>query len=200
MNSNPSTRTSSLKAARRAVDEGLQSLRTARAVLARSETDVEAAVVALADAEEAQRTVQIVANGVQQQAQGRIAGVVSRCLSSVFDEPYEFRIVFEQKRGRTEARLVFVRNDVEVDPMTAAGGGVVDVAAFALRLSCILLSRPRVRRLMVLDEPFKFVSEEYRVRVRQLLESLAKELQFQFIMVTHIKELETGHVVNLSED
>lgn len=199
MNSSASTQTSSLKALRRTVDEGLQSLRTARALRTRCEKDVESATVALADAEEAQRTVQIVANGVQQQAEGKIAGVVSRCLSSVFDEPYEFRILFEQKRGRTEARLVFVRDDVEVDPMTAAGGGVVDVAAFALRLSCIMLARPKVRRLMVLDEPFKFVSEEYRVRVRKLLEALAKELQFQFVMVTHIKELETGHVVDLSK-
>lgn len=151
----------------------------------------------LQDLLEAQSHAQAIAKGVQQQAHKRIATIVTRCLAAVFDDPYEFAIRFEQKRGRTEARLVFVRNEQEVDPMTASGGGVVDVAAFALRLSCILLSRPPVRRVCVLDEPFKFVSEEYRENVRKLLETLSTELEFQVIMVTHIPEIVTGNVIEL---
>jgi len=84
---------------------------------------------ALVNLETAQEIVQTVAQSIQQQIHTRIADVVSRCLSAVFDEPYEFRIIFEQKRGKTEARLIFVRDEQEIDPMTAAGGGVIDVAA-----------------------------------------------------------------------
>jgi DNA repair exonuclease SbcCD ATPase subunit len=87
---------------------------------------------------------------------------------------------------------------MEVDPMAAAGGGVVDVAAFALRLACLMLHRPAVRRTVVLDEPFKFVSADRRGYVRQMLEDLAEELNVQFIMVTHIEELKTGHVIEIS--
>lgn len=151
----------------------------------------------IVDAEEAQRVAQLVAQTVQQQAHHRIAGVVSRCLQAVFDDPYEFKILFEQKRGRTEAQLVFVQEGQAVDPMTASGGGVVDVAAFALRLSCILLSKPPVRRVLILDEPFKFLSREYHERARLLLESLADELKVQIIMVTHIEALKTGTIIEL---
>ena len=149
------------------------------------------------DAEEALRVCQIVAQAVQQKAHDRIAGIVSRCLEAVFDEPYEFKILFEQKRGKTEASLVFERDGLQVDPLTASGGGVVDVAAFALRLSCLMLSRPTLRRLLVLDEPFKFVSEQYRERVRVMLETLSKDLGVQIVMVTHIEELKMGKVIEL---
>lgn len=148
-------------------------------------------------AEEAQETVQAIAETVQQAAHARIAGVVSKCLAAVFDEPYDFQIEFERSRGRTEARLVFVRNGEPVNPIDSSGGGVIDVAAFALRVSCLLLHRPACRRCIVMDEPFKFVSAEYQDRVRALLESLADDLDVQFIMVTHIDALRAGTVVEV---
>jgi len=166
--------------------------KTLNETLERTRTEVE-------DAATAQELAQQVAQAIQQQAHDQIAEVVSRCLSAVFDEPYVFRIHFERKRGRTEARLVFEREGMEVDPMTASGGGVVDVAAFALRLSCLILNKPPLRRVLILDEPFRFVSEqgEYQSRVRELLETLAREMGVQFIMVTHINELKAGKVVEL---
>ena len=151
----------------------------------------------LTETHEALEVTQHVAEAIQENAHKQIAAVVSRCLEAVFDEPYEFEIIFERKRNRTEARLVFVREGLEVDPMSASGGGVVDVACFALRLACLMLSRPPKRRLVVLDEPFKFVSAGYRDNVRTMLETLAEEMQVQFIMVTHIEELQTGKVIQI---
>jgi len=148
-------------------------------------------------AETAQELAQHVAQVIQQKAHDQIARVVSRCLSAVFDEPYEFRIHFERKRGRTEARLTFDRDGMEVDPMTASGGGVVDIASFALRLSCLILNKPPLRRAMVMDEPFRFVSEEFRDRVKALLETLSEEMKTQFVMVTHINELKMGKVIEI---
>jgi ABC-type molybdenum transport system ATPase subunit/photorepair protein PhrA len=81
--------------------------------------------------------------------------------------------------------------------MEEDSGGVVDVAAFVLRLSCLMLSKPAVRRIIVLDEPFKFVSIEYRDNVRMMLEKLSSDFDIQFIMVTHIEELVTGKEVQL---
>lgn len=149
-------------------------------------------------AEEAQGIVQVVAETIQEEAHNRIAGVVSQCLATVFDEPYEFHIRFERARGRTEARLVFVRDGLEIVPIDASGGGVVDVAAFALRLSCLMLARPANRRVVVLDEPFKFVSADRRPAVRAMLEGLATELGVQIIMVTHIEELRCGTILEIS--
>jgi DNA repair exonuclease SbcCD ATPase subunit len=113
------------------------------------------------------------------------------------DEAYEFRIITEQKRNRTEARAVFVRDGEEFDALSSIGGGVVDVAAFALRVAVILAQDP-VRRLLILDEPMKFVSAEYRPQVRALLETLADELDVQIVLVTHISDLELGKIVRIT--
>lgn len=186
-----------IDAIRARVDEIAADYRAAQRVQHESHSAWARAEDAAVDAEEAQKITQLVAQSVQQQAHDRIAGVVSRCLEAVFDEPYQFRILFEQKRGRTEARLVFEREGLALDPLAASGGGVVDVAAFALRLSCLLLARPPLRRVLLLDEPFKFVSEQYRERVRLMLEKLAEDLDLQIIMVTHIEELKTGTIIDL---
>ena len=151
------------------------------------------------NATKAQKIIQIVAETVQKQVHKKIAGVVTRCLETVFgeDDAYEFEIQFEQKRGKTEANLFFVRNGKEIDPTGGAGGGVVDVAAFALRLSCLLLSQPARRRLLVLDESFKMLSETFRPAVRELLMALARDMNVQIIMITHSMELVAGKVVVL---
>lgn len=188
---------SELDGLRGRVDDRLLDLHAARKQYRASSDEWKLAETAALDAEEAQRVCQMVAQAVQQQAHDRIAGVVSRCLEAVFDEPYEFKILFEQKRGRTEASLVFVRGDQTLDPLTASGGGVVDVAAFALRVSCLLLARPALRRVLVLDEPLKFVSEQYRPRARAMIEKLAEDLGIQFIIVTHDEAYKTGKVVEL---
>ena len=165
-------------------------LKQARQTVIAGELEIDAA-------EEAQQIVQAVAETVQEEAHERIAGVVSRCLAAVFDEPYEFHIRFERARGRTEAHLVFIREGMEINPIDASGGGVIDVAAFALRLSCLMLARPARRRILVLDEPFKFVSADRRGKVRIMLEGLAKDMGVQFIMVTHIPELQCGSIIEL---
>ena len=141
--------------------------------------------------------LQVLVAQVQQGVHNQIATLVSRCLSAVFDDPYEFRIYFEMKRGRTEARLVFERDGLEVDPLTASGGGVVDVASFALRLACLTLSNLPLRRALIFDEPFKFVSPEFRGNLRNLIKSLSEELGVQFIIVTHMDILKLGKVIEL---
>ncbi len=80
----------------------------------------------LTDARKAQEVLQGVAQAVQQKAHERLSAVVSSCLAAVFPEPYEFEIHFERKRGKTKAQLKFRRCDLVADPLTAAGGGVVD--------------------------------------------------------------------------
>ena len=149
--------------------------------------------------EEAQELAQTVAQEVQQQAHSQIAGVVSRCIEAVFGNRYTFQIIFERKRGKTEAELLFFQNGEPMTPMEASGGGIIDIAAFALRLACLNLSRPEKRLTMILDEPFKFVSKIYRPRVRELLETLSEEMSVQIIMVTHEEEYIVGKVIELGE-
>ena len=165
--------------------------------LTRERNLLAAAKPRVADLVEAQGIFQQVAQTIQENAHRQIAKIVSRCLQTVFaDDAYEFQIKFVKMRGKTEARLLFIRDGEEYDPLSSTGGGVVDIASFALRLACLLFSQPQKRRLLVLDEPFKMLSRDYCEAVHEMLLTLAKEMDIQFVMVTHSKELHVGKVVD----
>lgn len=141
--------------------------------------------------------MQLVAEGVQATAHKQITNIVSKCLETIFEDPYEFLIKFEQKRGKTEANLIFIRDGNEIDPIYSSGGGVLDVASFALRLACLVLSKPKKRKILIMDEPYKMLSVEYLDRVAQLLKLMSEELDVQFIIVTHSKFLKIGKVIEI---
>ena len=163
----------------------------------REEKELTSAAKRLECSQTAQEVLQHLAQAVQQMAHGKIADVVSSCLSAVFDDPYQFVIEFERKRGRTEAHLKFKRDGMELDPLSSSGGGAIDIAAFALRVASLVLHRPRLSRVIILDEPMKFVSVEYQTAVRQMLEGLAKDMQMQVVFVTHQENYCCGKVIEL---
>ncbi len=120
----------------------------------------------------------------------RLEQLVSYCLRTVFsDQAYEFRIIFETKRNQVEARMVFLRDGTEVDPLEAAGGGCLDVAVCALRLAVILFHVKRPRKFIGLDEPFRYVSQEYRANLIGLLQELSQRYGVQFFIITHDQDL-----------
>lgn len=169
---------------RKKLDELLARQSAAAATLNRVRQEGIVAKSQLADAELAQGVLQDVAELVQQSAHTRIASVVTRCIEAIFDEPYDFRIIFEQKRGKTEARLAFAQGEMVLDdPLAEIGGGTIDVASFALRLVCLILERPPQRRVLVLDEPFtKIRGAQNRQRMRELVQTLADEFDIQIII------------------
>ncbi len=184
---------------RRTVDRLLEARRRALASAERERSALAAADSAIADVEEAQRVAQAVARTVQQRVHEGLARVVNRCLAAVFEEPYTFSLRFEGKRGRTEARRVFERDGVELDdPLNEVGGGVVDVAAFGMRVGCLLLSRPAPRRFLALDEPFSHVrGRGNKARTREMIVRLAADLGFQILLSTDIPEFQAGTVVEV---
>lgn len=147
---------------------------------------------------QAQSILQDLAQAVQTSAHKRIAGVVTECLHAVFGSVYDFRIDFIRKRGKTEAQLFLIHGGLEVvDATSEDSGGVLDVAAFGLRLACLILSKPYLERVLFLDEPFRFVSASYRENVKNLLTSLSERFGLQIVMVTHQTEYRSGKVVML---
>jgi DNA repair exonuclease SbcCD ATPase subunit len=140
--------------------------------------------------EKAQIIIQKVAKETQEELEFHISDIVSMALSTVFDKPYKFRVEFVIKRNKTECDLLFENDRGEkIDPMTASGGGVVDVATLALRLALWTLQVPRSRNVIILDEPLKFLSKNLLPRAGELLQELSSKLNLQFIIVTHLSEL-----------
>lgn len=152
------------------------------------------------DCQKARQILQEVAEAVQNKALEQIASVVSRCLKTVFaEDAYDFHLRLEPKRGKTEVTILFHKDGVEMaEPLDESSGGQTEIAAFALRLVTIMLSSPKQRRLLVLDEPFKSVhGEMYRNRLAAMLPALAKELGFQIIIATGLDWLKIGKVIEL---
>lgn len=139
--------------------------------------------------ESAQAFIQSVAQATQKELEYHISELGSLAMQAVFDDPYELKLAFESKRGRTEAKFTLERDGESVEPLFGSGGGVVDILALALRLSLWSLRDPRPRPVIVLDEPFKWPSSGYRPKVAQLLSKLSSELGIQMIIVTHDSEL-----------
>lgn len=146
----------------------------------------------------AQVILQQAAQMVQQAAHDRIAAVVTKALQSVYGDHYEFRIHFEKKRGKTDARMVFVKNGEEEDPIDGSGGGILDVASLALRLACLMLTKPKARKLLILDEPFKNINgDDNRERAAELITALSEEFGVQIIMTTGYDWLKIGTVISI---
>ncbi len=72
--------------------------------------------------------------------------------------------------------------------MDGQGGGYIGIIAFLLRVLLILASRPLLRLLLVMDEPFAHVSPEYRQPLAEMAAALIDRLGFQVIMVTQERE------------
>jgi len=150
----------------------------------------------LSRAEKARAIIQLVAQETQKQLEFHINDLVTMALSIVFDDPYELAVRFEERRGKTEADLLFLRGGELIDPMGESGGGAVDVAAFALRVAMWVLQKPRTRNTFILDEPFRFVSRDIQPKASEMLRRISEQLGIQIIMVSHSEDLiECAHRV-----
>ncbi len=124
----------------------------------------------------------------QKQLEFHISGLVSTALAAIWDNPYEFLIEFIQRRGKTEADLWLVRNGSKIKPIDASGGGVVDVVSLALRMAFWSLTK-ETRPLLILDEPFRNLSDNLQSKAADMLKMLSEKLGLQVLMISHIQKL-----------
>ena len=131
--------------------------------------------------------IQKAVSSVQQQLEFHISNTVTLALDAVFPDPYEFKMEFVMKRNNSECELWFIKNGEKIKPIDASGGGVVDVASFALR--CAYWSLSNTRNTIILDEPFKFCSASLQPEVGKMMKTISTKLGLQFIMISHLQEL-----------
>lgn len=138
----------------------------------------------------AQLILQESARLTQEHLQYRIGTLVTLAMESVFDDPYNLELVFENARGKTQATIKFQRGEERVDPLEASGGGAVDVACFGLQVSLWTLQTPRTRNVLVLDEPLKWLKGGgLPEKGAEMLRQISHKLGIQIIMVSHSEEL-----------
>jgi len=134
--------------------------------------------------EKALAVIRTVGLETQQQLQFHISEITSLALETVFDDPYELKALFVERRNKTECDLMFERNGELISPLEASGGGTVDIAAFALRVASWSMQRPQSDNVLILDEPYsRLKGEEANRRALQLLHTISSRMGLQIIMV-----------------
>lgn len=134
--------------------------------------------------EKAQIFLQQVAKDTQEQLKYRISDIVNKALDTCYPDEYVFNTDFNIKRGKTEAELYFTKNGAKINPMKSSGGGVVDLASFALRVVAWVLGHSD--NVLVLDEPLKWLQpKELQVKGYQIIKELSEKLGIQFIIISN---------------
>jgi len=142
------------------------------------------------DLTKALEAIQVVARLTQQELEVHVSELVTLALDAVFPRPYKLVLEFVLRRNRSEADLLLVdEKGNKVNPMDAVGGGVVDIAAFALRVALWSLKRPKPRAVMIMDEPFRFLSRDLQGKASMMLREISDKLGIQFLIVSHEENL-----------
>ncbi len=157
--------------------------------LSELETKIETRQVRMNNAEQARVIFQEVAKRTQQNLEYHISNLVTLALSAVFPDPPKFIVKFETRRNQTECDLLFSENGSEpYKPINGSGGGVMDVASFALTISVGRLEKEK-RPIFIMDEPFRYVSPGLQGNVGDMLSMINKKLNIQLIIVSHAEDV-----------
>lgn len=148
--------------------------------------DLDEAIADKAAIEEAAIAIQKAALMTQDKMRSRFCDIAQSCLDAVFPDSYKFHLEFVARRGATEVdiKLQPVGTDKLLEPISANGGGVVDILALSLRVACLTLSKNA--RILIMDEPFKYVREGAKERLGAVITSIARKLGLQIIMVADV--------------
>ena len=116
----------------------------------------------------------------------KIEHLVTLALGAITGEPYHFGMSLVQHAGNWSVEFTVTNpSGVVVDPMSGAGGGIIDICSMALRIAILEMYEPRVQGPILLDEDFKFLSKDYVRPALEWIQMLIEKTGRQIILVTH---------------
>lgn len=135
----------------------------------------------------------------REMAKIRLEELATEALRYSMGGEYSVIIDLENIRKRPQASLYICKKAYEdreeideedlEDPLSDNGGGIVDVVSTAIELVVMQAQTPIIEGPLILDEPFKMLSEEYVPMMSDFLKKISKDFNRQIIMVTHDKYL-----------
>ena len=125
--------------------------------------------------------------------------LVSWALTFIFEEPYSFKLVFSERGNLQELNFNIEKPgfDDPYDLLDVAGGGVLDIVSFILRV--VLMEISNTKGFLILDESVKHLSEDKLPRFSLLLQELSKRLKRQILFISHEHEFTQNSNFNLLE-
>jgi hypothetical protein len=120
----------------------------------------------------------------------KMAGLITYGLKSVFDDQnLSFNPVITKKNEKIHIELKTANDGVEGE-FGSFGGSVAVIEGFLLRVLCIL--KKKYARLLLLDETFASVGEEYVANTSKLISELSKKLGLDVLLVTHQRSFQNA--------
>lgn len=150
--------------------------------------DIEDIQKSQADHVLAKEIILSVSASMRLQIKGLLEHLVTTAIHAIFDDSINF--VVDVNEEKSEVNFSLLKGGQPHPIIDFVGEGLVDVISFALRVSILLLSRRP--RLLILDEPFRFLNKQRHAAAGELLARLSQDLGIQFIIVTHSDELMEG--------
>jgi len=147
----------------------------------------------------AREVINVLVQKTLDQISGNIGQLVTEAIHAVFENPYTFKMEFITRRNQTECDLYVTRNNIDRHPLESNGGGLADIISSALRSTFLVLSE--LRPVLILDEPFKFLSEDLQSYCCVMLKTISEQLGIQVIMVSHLNEMKeiANSIVHVSQ-
>lgn len=116
------------------------------------------------------------------------------------DESYDFKIFFD-KRGNLPVAEFKLKSPTSMDEylpiVETSGGGIMDILSVGIRI--VVMSFLNAEPLIMLDESFKALSENYQQKAIQFVQRLSNDLNYQVLLITH-RELEkevSNHIITI---
>lgn len=148
---------------------------------------ITATVIEIKDGKKVGVLFQEVAKQTQLNIEEHISNLVTLALKSVSPDFPNFVTKFVIRRKQLEADLLFEKDEYIYNPMYGDGGGPKDTGSFGLIIAN--WSIDKTRATIILDEPFKQVSPDLQENVSNMIKMLHKELEIQFIIVSHADDI-----------
>lgn len=117
----------------------------------------------------------------------KIETITSQVVKKVFKRDIQIRVDFETKSYGVEANIKVIENNIELDPLDDMGGSIIEVISLIIRLVLREISSERLRKTIILDEPFNWAGDLI-VLIGQIIKEFSRDIQF--IILTHDDRLE----------
>ncbi len=118
----------------------------------------------------------------------KMASLITYGLKTIFDDQ-DLSFIPEITKKNDKINIELKTNNGGIEGgFKAFGGSVAVIESFLLRILCML--KKKYARILILDETFAAVGEEYIANTGKLIAELSKKIGLDVLLVTHQKEFQ----------